>query len=136
MSSPIAGMLQDALAELERRRETMADTKRQREAIRATVTAPRQTVTVTVGGMGEVVEMKFPTGGYKRMTPAELATTIVKTISDAREQALSRYAEVIAPTLPPGLSAEDLVRGRIDPEDLVAGKIKMRTADIDEMRKS
>lgn len=112
MSSPNE-FLEKALGDLERRRERLAEMQKGMSEVSATATAARQAVTVTVGSHGEVTDLKFPNSSYKRMTPVELASTIMKTISDARDKALKQSAELLGPMLPPGLSAEEMLRGKM-----------------------
>lgn len=112
MSSPYAQALDEALANFRHRREQLADTQQKLATVSATATAPRQVVTATVARGGEVTELKFPTSAYKKMAPAELAAVVLKTINEARAEVLDRTAELLAPMLPPGLDARDVVNGR------------------------
>jgi hypothetical protein len=114
MTAPHEQTLTEVLAAYQRQREHLARTREQLTEITSTATAPRQVVTATVGRHGEVLALAFPTGAYKRLTPAELGAVIVATIQDARQQALSRAAELLAPLLPAGFSAQDLVSGTVD----------------------
>ena len=114
MSSPQAKAFEEAVATYERRRDQLLATRRQLEAVTATVTAPRQVVTATVGRGGEVTELKFPTSAYKQLAPAELAAVLLKTINEARGEMLAKSAELLAPMLPAGLDAHDVVTGRAD----------------------
>ncbi|WP_405060773.1 WXG100 family type VII secretion target [Kribbella sp. NBC_01505] len=87
------------------------ETQRRLREISCTATAPRQEVVVTAGHGGVVQEIKFPNGTYKRMAPAELASAVLKTITDAQQQASRAAADVIAPSLPPGVDAQKLFAG-------------------------
>lgn len=119
MTSPYEGALTEALAGYEQRRARLRDAQRELGAVTATATAPRRVVQVTVGRGGAVTEVKFPTSVYKNMTPAELSTVIMQTIDQARSQVLDRAAELLTPTLPPGIDARKLVAGDMDLDSLV-----------------
>ncbi|MFI5735650.1 YbaB/EbfC family nucleoid-associated protein [Kribbella sp. NPDC051587] len=90
------------------------ETQRRLREISCTASAPRQTVVVTAGHGGVVQEIKFPNGAYKRMTPIELASAVLKTIADAQQQATRAAADVMAPSLPPGVDAQKLFAGEVD----------------------
>jgi DNA-binding protein YbaB len=114
MSSPYEELAGQALAAYQKRLDDLAESRRKLAEVSATVVAPRQVVSVTIGGQGEITDVKFPTGAYKNMTPAELAEVILKTAKDAREQALSKSAKVLAPVLPDGFSADAIMAGTAD----------------------
>jgi citrate lyase beta subunit len=113
MTSP-GERLEQALAVYQQQLTAMSETRRKAEQIRATVTAPRRVVSATVGPRGELLELKFPTGAHKSMTPGELASTIVHTVEAARAKAVTELSDLM-PALPRnGLSAEDLIEKRVD----------------------
>ena len=114
MSSPYEELAGQALAAYQKRLDDLAESRRKLAEVSATVVAPRQVVSVTIGGQGEITDVKFPTGAYKNMTPAELAEVILKTAKDARDQALSKSAKVLAPMLPDGFSADAIMAGTAD----------------------
>lgn len=114
MPSPYEELADQALAAYQKRLDELAGSRQKMAEVSATVVAPRQVVSVTVGGRGELTGLKFPVDAYKNMAPAELASVILKTVQDAREKALSKTAEVLAPMLPDGFSAEDIVKGTAD----------------------
>jgi hypothetical protein len=72
-------------------------------------------VKVTVGAQGEVKEIEFPTGAYRRMAPKELADALLNTIAEARTKALQQVGEVASAGLPQGVTIENLLQGRVDP---------------------
>lgn len=92
----------------------LADTQARLAGISCSATAPRQTVTATVGGQGEVLDLKFPSDAYKRMAPRELSAAILATIREAREKSLDEAAAILAPMLPDGLDARQIVAGKAD----------------------
>jgi DNA-binding protein YbaB len=119
MPSPYEELAGQAVAAYQKRLDDLVESRRKLAEVSATVVAPRQVVSVTVGGQGEITDVKFPAGAYKNMTPAELAEVILKTAKDAREQALSKSAKVLAPMLPDGFSADAILAGKADLTSMV-----------------
>ncbi|ALV31358.1 YbaB/EbfC family nucleoid-associated protein [Streptomyces sp. CdTB01] len=115
MPGPYDQQIEDLLAQYRRQRDEAAETRRRINETTATVTAPRQTVKVTVGAQGEVTALEFPTGAYRRMAPRELAEVLLTTLQQARAEALRSVAGVLADGLPPGVTVPDLLQGRVDP---------------------
>jgi DNA-binding protein YbaB len=120
MTSPYEKTMNDALAAYKRQREEFSQAREKMDTVTNSVTSPRQVVTATVGRHGEVLSVAFPTSAYKRMTPAELGTIIVKTIQDAREKSLSQSADLLKPMLPEGFSAADLLSGKADLQSMLS----------------
>ncbi|WP_328605152.1 YbaB/EbfC family nucleoid-associated protein [Amycolatopsis sp. NBC_00345] len=123
MASPYEKMLEDALGAYQRQRERLTETKERMESLTSTATSARREVTATVGRTGELTELSFPTSAYKRMAPAELASVIVRTISEARRASIAASAEELAPMLPPGFSAQDMMSGQVDVRALIAARV-------------
>ncbi|MFC0108376.1 YbaB/EbfC family nucleoid-associated protein [Kibdelosporangium aridum] len=69
--------------------------------ISVSVTAPRKVVTVTVGQHGQITDLQFPSSAYLGLTPADLATTVMRTLRQAQAQARERVATLLAPVVPP-----------------------------------
>lgn len=105
---------EQALEEYRRQRESLVEVQARLRTISCAATAPRRSVTVTVGPHGELTDLRFPTNGYKKMPPAELASVILATFAEARSKALDEVANLMAPLLPPGVPARDLVAGDVD----------------------
>jgi len=122
MVSPYEGLLDQAMAAYQRQRQKSGELYRELNHITETVTAPRQVVKVTVGQQGEVTDLTFPTAAFKNMTGTELATVILKTIGQAQSQLRARSATLLAPSLPAGLSAEELLAGTADLEALLPAR--------------
>ncbi|WP_329069060.1 YbaB/EbfC family nucleoid-associated protein [Amycolatopsis sp. NBC_01480] len=123
MASPYEKMLEDALGAYQRQRERLTDVKEKMDSLTSTATSARREVTATVGRTGELTELSFPTSAYKRMAPAELASVIVRTISEARQASIAASAEELAPMLPPGFSAQDMMSGKVDVRALIAARV-------------
>ncbi|MFJ9564792.1 YbaB/EbfC family nucleoid-associated protein [Streptomyces fuscichromogenes] len=115
MPSPYDQQIEDLLDQYRRQRDEAAATRRRINETTATVTAPRQTVKITVGAQGDVTAIEFPTGAYRRMAPKELADVLLTTLRQARAEALESVSGVLAERLPPGVTVPDLLQGRVDP---------------------
>lgn len=113
---------EEALARYRQLRRDAMNTQRQVQEISGTAVSPRQTVKVTVNVHGEISALEFPTGGYKRMTPTELAEAIKATVAQAKAKALEELNALMEPKLVTGLSFKELIQGKADlvaalPED-------------------
>jgi DNA-binding protein YbaB len=106
--------IDDLLTEYRERRAKAGELRRTIEEIAVSVTAPRAAVKVTVNAQGQVAAIEFPTGGYKRMPPAELAATLMDTIGEATQKALAAVRELMTPELPAGLNFMELLQGKAD----------------------
>lgn len=110
--------LEQLFEDYQRQRSRMADLAREMQEISATATSPRREVSVTVKHTGGVTDIKFTGSSYRRMAPNELSSLIMTTIADAKEQAADAAAELIAPMLPAGMNARDMVAGKLGVEAL------------------
>lgn len=127
---PYDQQIEQTLAKYREQRAGLGELQRRLGEISCSATAPRQTVSVTVGHQGEVVDLKFPTGAYKRMAPSELAAAILSTIGEARSKALDEAAELLSPMLPSGMAARDIVAGKADLQAMMP--VEPRVADFTE----
>ncbi|MCE7006378.1 YbaB/EbfC family nucleoid-associated protein [Kibdelosporangium philippinense] len=109
--SSLEEQLQQAFDEFERRRGVAVDIHRQLAEIEVTVTAPRNVVSVTVGQHGQVRSVQFPTTAYRRLTPSELAATVMDTIAKAQAESRDKMAELMAPMTPPGFDLKAMMDG-------------------------
>ncbi|KUN92551.1 YbaB/EbfC family nucleoid-associated protein [Streptomyces caeruleatus] len=113
-SSPYDQHIEELLGEYRRQRAQVGEVQRTMREVKASATAPRQALKVTVNSQGEVTEIEFPTGAYKRMAPVELSQMLLTTIQKARTDAMAEVAEVLSGHLPAGMSATDLLQGKAD----------------------
>ncbi|MCE7001558.1 YbaB/EbfC family nucleoid-associated protein [Kibdelosporangium philippinense] len=81
--------------------QDMAAVRRRVAEISVSVTAPRKVVTITVGQHGQITDLQFPTSAYLGLSPADLATTVMRTLRQAQAQARERVATLMAPVVPP-----------------------------------
>ncbi|MEV0056809.1 YbaB/EbfC family nucleoid-associated protein [Saccharopolyspora shandongensis] len=133
MSASHAEQLEQLLAQYQRQFAEVKETQRRLREISCTVTAPRRTVAVTVGHGGVVKDIEFPTGAYKRMAPADLASAVLKVIADAQQQARREAADLMAPSLPPGVDAQKLFSGDIDIQSLLKPEPELHEVTRDVM---
>ncbi|MBP2324406.1 hypothetical protein JOF56_004791 [Kibdelosporangium banguiense] len=68
-------------------------------------TAPRQIVTITVGQYGQVIDVQFPSGAYRTLPPADLASALIQTLRKAQARAREEVAILMAPMTPPHFDA-------------------------------
>lgn len=133
MSTQHSEQLDQLIAQYRRQFAEVKDTQRRLREISCTATAPRQVVSVTAAHGGMVTDIKFPTGAYKRLAPAELASAVLKTITEAQEQARREAADVIAPSLPPGMDARKLFSGDFDVQSLLKPEPELQDVTRDVM---
>jgi hypothetical protein len=118
MTAPYEAMLDEAMATVRQRHAALTRLRADLTEVSSTATAPRRVVSLTLGARGEITALRFPTNAYKSMAPAELADVIMKTAGEARALAMARAAELLAPLLPSGLSAEAVLNGTAELCDL------------------
>jgi DNA-binding protein YbaB len=119
VSTPYDEHIEELLQQYRAQRARASELQRELRETTASATAPRQAVKVTVGAQGEVRALEFPTGAYRRMAPTELAEVLMTTIQEAADKAAATAAAVLAPHLPEGLGAADVLRGRNDLSSLL-----------------
>ncbi|WP_285680327.1 YbaB/EbfC family nucleoid-associated protein [Actinoplanes sp. NBRC 103695] len=114
MSSPLQNRLEQAMAEFEEHKAKVAGFEARIAEATTTVTSKNRAVTVTVNAQGEPTEVKFLTGAYRTMAPAELGTLIVETIRAAQDEARRKAASLFAELLPAGMPVLDMLTGPVD----------------------
>ena len=120
--------IEQLFKEYEEQRKNMTTMHERMKAVQASATSARREVTVTVGPNGAVLDVKFPTGGYRRMTPAELTSVIMQTYQEAKNDVLDQAADLLAPQLPAGLDARALMRGETTTDALMPQEMRMSTS--------
>jgi DNA-binding protein YbaB len=114
VSSPYDQQIEQLLGTYRSERAQVGELQRRMREVKGSATAPRQAVKVTVNAQGEVTDLEFPTGAYKRMPPVELSQLLLKTIQQARSKAMAEVADVLSGHLPEGIAAGDLLQGKAD----------------------
>ncbi|MEW2443175.1 YbaB/EbfC family nucleoid-associated protein [Micromonospora marina] len=97
-------------------RQQLADLQDMQTAVAgvtASASGPRNSVSVTVDGEGAVVDLGFPTGAYRTMAPAELATLIRDVLGEARARAVDEVQAIVR-RYRPGDGSLDLDEGLDD----------------------
>ena len=113
--------LDDVLAEYERMRRNAADTQRRVQAMRGTASTSDGTVRVTVDARGKPVAFDIEPRAYRRYSPSQLATELLRLVDEAAAQVTAEMADAMAPFLPAGVSYADLLSGKADPASLSPG---------------
>ncbi|GGO76963.1 YbaB/EbfC family nucleoid-associated protein [Nonomuraea cavernae] len=65
-------------------------------------------VTVTVGPRGQVCDLRLDPRAYRKLSPSELASSIMEQIGVATAEVAERTKELMAPLVPAGLAYEDV----------------------------
>jgi DNA-binding protein YbaB len=117
--------IESLFEQYKKQREGFGALQQKMQAITVTTTSPRREVSVTVGHGGVVSDVSFPTGAYRRLAPAELTALIMQTMNAAKEQAQEQAAAIIAPMLPQGMNAKDLLNGRASADMLMPPQPRM-----------
>lgn len=118
MTTPLHNGLEQAYAELARQKAALAEMQDRLSAVSASVTTRNRAITVTVDCRGNVSEIKFLTGAYRSMAPAELGALLVDAIAEAKQEVTAQAAGILQEVLP-GQSMFDIMRGEVDIESIV-----------------
>jgi DNA-binding protein YbaB len=105
---------QQALDELRRTQERLRTVRSRLQDKATKVTSKDGMVTVTLDGRTEVAGIEFNTAKFRRMAPAELASVLVETISQARAQGRSRVADAYRPLMPKGMDIDAILAGKLN----------------------
>src|SRR3954468_3473730 len=100
----LGGMIEDFVADFERRRTELAEVQNKIKKSKSTATSDKRMLTATVGPHGELTALKFNSQDYRDLSSTELAALIVKTVQKARDAAMDKMGAIIAPALPPNLN--------------------------------
>ncbi|MEW2625024.1 YbaB/EbfC family nucleoid-associated protein [Streptomyces sp. NPDC048106] len=128
VSTPFDEEIEELRAAYQAQLAQIGELQARMREVTGTATAKAQAMKVTVGPQGELLSVEFPTGAYRGMAPKELADLIVSTVREAREKATAALAEIMAPHLPQGLDAEQLLRGTGDVKQLIPSEAAMPDA--------
>lgn len=110
--------LETMFEDYQRQRLSLTEIHQKIQAISVTATSARRELEVTVNHGGAVTDISFVGTGYRKLAPKDLSALILRTIADAKEQAAAESAQLLAPMMPAGLNARDLVAGRLGLEQL------------------
>jgi hypothetical protein len=113
------GFLEDLLAQYQRQRSALAELHTRMRQVSATAISPRRELSVTYSHSGGITDLKFLNSAYRRLAPNELSDLIMATVREAKDQAATEAAELMAPLVPNGLNPQDLVRGKLGTDALM-----------------
>lgn len=132
-------LIEDLTAEYRAQQAKATELHRKLKEITGTATAPRGAVKVSVGAQGDVRDIEFPTGAYKRMAPTELTAALLETIEQAKTKALDAVRELMQPEMSAASRLIDAFTGNTEaitplPEepampDVVRDYLEGRTGD-------
>jgi DNA-binding protein YbaB len=125
--------IEELFEQYQRQREGFRELHRRMHAISVTATSPRREVAVSVGHGGTVTDIRFPTSAYRRLAPAELTGVIMQTLAEAKNQAQDEAAAIIAPLLPQGMQAKDLLSGRVSAEALMPAQPRLPNSVLEQL---
>lgn len=114
MTSAFESMINDMMAEIQKQRESLVRLQQGAPEINGSARSKRRQVSATVDARGELIELKFHGTGYRSLAPAELATIIVDTVREAREEAHRQLWDVVGENFPNGTQFADLINGDYD----------------------
>ncbi|SDT74616.1 YbaB/EbfC family nucleoid-associated protein [Actinoplanes derwentensis] len=95
MTTPFDSEIAELLEKYRRQRAELGEMQREIKEITATAVAGQNAVKVTVDAHGEIQDLSFPSGAYRRMAPLELAAAVKQTINAARAEAAGQMQEVM-----------------------------------------
>jgi DNA-binding protein YbaB len=113
MTGPMNDRVERAYADLNRRRESLAEAQQALADGSFTVTAKKRLFTVTVNSRGELTEIKFLSGQYRAIASAALTDMLVTAVGEARELALAHAVSTFQGLLP-DLPVEQIMTGTLD----------------------
>lgn len=99
----------DAMARVEKARQSYADLRRELSALTVTTTSADGHVTATVGAHGRLVALDLDPRIYRRPDSRRLAETITATVQRAADAAAGKVAALCRPFFP-----EEEVRAHLD----------------------
>lgn len=111
--------LETMFEEYQRQRLSLTELHQRIQAIQATASSPRREIDVTVNHGGSVTDITFNGTAYRKLAPKDLSALILKTIDDAKAKAVAESAELLAPMMPPGLNARELLAGSLGLDRMV-----------------
>ncbi|GAT67602.1 DNA-binding protein [Planomonospora sphaerica] len=101
-------------AEYDRQAERLREVYGRLGELSATACSRDRMVTVTVGPRGRVQKIEFDPRVYRRLSPSELAQTIMEQIDAATAEVAEGTRELMAPFVPEGLPYEEVFGEGVD----------------------
>ncbi|MGA5444912.1 YbaB/EbfC family nucleoid-associated protein [Streptomyces griseoincarnatus] len=110
----LAKRLAEATAQLETVQSAAADAERQLSAFTSSAFSPDGSVEVSVGGQGEVTEVKFLDGKYRSMSASQLSEAVLGTIQEARSHHSRMVRDLFEPLTRPSAVMPELPGMELD----------------------
>lgn len=123
MDRPSLSAMSDILHDLTKTLDGAEQTQRRMLRVKATVSSEDRLVTATVGPRGQLIDLTIDPRVYRRPNAGALAATIVATVREAAEKAMSEVQAIMDEALPRDLRIRS--GGKLDMERL------MRSHDAD-----
>ncbi|WP_410611323.1 YbaB/EbfC family DNA-binding protein [Amycolatopsis sp. lyj-109] len=86
---------------------------------RSTVHPKDRSLTMTLDGRGELVELVFNGSKYRTLPPAQLAQIIVETLQKGRVEAQQKMSDLMGETSVPGLDLAGMAAGEVRPDEMI-----------------
>ncbi|TCB95431.1 YbaB/EbfC family DNA-binding protein [Micromonospora zingiberis] len=118
MTGPVHHMMEHSFSAFEEQKRAVTEFEKWVSESETTVVAKSRAVSITVDGRGDLTDVKFPTGAYRKMAPAELSTLLVETVTSARNQARASMNEALQTILPGGMAA-DFLTNSVDIDEIM-----------------
>ena len=133
VNAALRARLEELLGDYEHlRRGVMAAQERMR-TMRGTAATTDGTIKVTVDFRGRLSGLEIDPRAYRRYSPSQLATEIIRLTGVACDQVTGDMAEVMSPFLPAGVSYADLMSGTAD-TSAVTPSVPLTNETYDEWR--
>ncbi|MEV4319319.1 YbaB/EbfC family nucleoid-associated protein [Actinocrispum sp. NPDC049592] len=114
MASDHQAQVDELLADYRRSRDQLAGMQQSLSAIRESVTSPDGLVKATVGPGGALLDLVIADAAYVRVSPSDLAKSIVRTVASASAKAAETANRTVSPLLPVQTDPAALLAGRAD----------------------
>lgn len=102
------------LAEYQKKRADLKKLQETVAAAEATVTAADDMVTVRVGAQGRLLGLEFNPRVYRKLSPSELAETVLAAAQEAAAQVGDQVRAAMEPLTPENASYEPVAGGKFD----------------------
>ncbi|WP_214412824.1 YbaB/EbfC family nucleoid-associated protein [Sphaerisporangium fuscum] len=122
-------MLEQLVKKVNEQTERLRQAHQDMRELSATARSKGGLVSVTVGPRGEVRAIELDPRVYRKLSPSELAASIMEQISAATREVTGAVQEAMEPFLPEGVTLEDLLGEAPGAESLL---LQETAADVDD----
>jgi DNA-binding protein YbaB len=113
----LRAQLDALLREYDQARRSLSDVRTKMRAVTGTARSPDRLVEATVGPRGHLTALRLDPKACRTLSSEKLAERVLDTVKRAAADATGQVSALLAPTLPPGLPVDELVRGEVVPAD-------------------